>query len=93
MGWPLFPGLLGARVCLPVGYGSDGHLSLTRLLPKKSPFLKMQLATSYFMWEEEQKISLMMCTWFLFSCNSLLMFSIHSKYSDLFSDCNQMLQI
>lgn len=47
MGWPLFPGLLGAHVCLPVGYGSDGHLSLTRLLPGKSPsFLKMRLATS-----------------------------------------------
>lgn len=29
--------LSGARVCLPVGYGSDGRLSLSRLLPGKPP--------------------------------------------------------
>lgn len=31
--------LSGARVCLPVGYGSDGQLSLSRLLPGKPPFI------------------------------------------------------
>lgn len=47
MGWSLFPGPLGARVCLPVGYGGDGHLSLTRMLPGKShSLLQTQLATS-----------------------------------------------
>ena len=29
--------LSGARVCLPVGYGSDGRLSLSRLMPGKPP--------------------------------------------------------
>lgn len=34
--------LSGARVCLPVGYGSDGRLSLSRLLPGKPPSIWKQ---------------------------------------------------
>lgn len=37
-----FLALSGARVCLPVGYGSDGRLSLSKFLPGKPPSIWKQ---------------------------------------------------